>query len=432
MGTTTATHKLWYPIPSDLVQPVTNDFPMMMGSVDEALTRVQNSAKDYATTTTQLSAGQLGRADLSQRSNAWLWKGVLSGHARVAVMGDSKAEGVGSTTEPKRWQGTLRSSLRKRLVNDAGDQGIGYVPATYAFDGPYGLTSVSGARDQDWQKSSEFGLGNRCTLLLTTVASVTYAAQRARYVTVHWSQQGKYTGSFEVWINDVRRDSFSCNGATSAAKKEYDLGSVQDVRVELRCTSSVACVEGVTFQTAKSGVTVYDAAHSGWRADLYEKQSQSTFDKLADINPHLVIVALGSNDMAGNWGTPIPAADWASSLNAVYSRIVAACPRAGVAVLHAPMRCEDARSATTNDRPSKLVEFEGAARSALLSREKASLWYEGSLFQPLNAVPKTPGFPSEQDPLGWLADAVHPSDLGHSLIAAHMTNLLTRNLPLSS
>lgn len=352
------------------------------------------------------------------------------GTVKVLVMGDSKSEGVGATTVAQRWQNVLTDRLRAVWGGGADTSAVSYVPVFYAHPWIQSLSTISGTENTDYFKVDyEGGPGAREVMLQNSNAKVTFVSQKARYITVHYTEHYFSYGKFAVRINGTVKatiDTVNTAGTVAAKELAIDMGSVQDCVVVLEWVSGSPRFNGVEFETAKNGVKVYDFAHSGWRADLYaygkmDSGSDSAArqvllfrQEIANFEPNLIVIALGANDMSGNWGTPITAAEWKQSLTVLLEHCMASAPKAGVVILHGAMRLEDAKPTKPEDYPGKLREFELAAREAAQTHPMATVIYESSLWQPRSTDP--------QDPLGWLSDTVHPSNLGHSAIGNYVAS----------
>ena len=84
-------------------------------------------------------------------------KAVGSGSATVAVVGGSSTEGAGVSILDKRWQDTLRDSLRQTTGLTA-NTGVGYIPARYATGGLYPTPRLMGTEGTDYAFSTHSGL----------------------------------------------------------------------------------------------------------------------------------------------------------------------------------------------------------------------------------------------------------------------------------
>lgn len=350
-------------------------------------------------------------------------KAAASGTARVAVLADSKGEGVGATARANRWQDKLREQLRSKTSLTA-DTGPGYLPAMYGHTGIAPAATIAGTRNDsdaaDWAWiGNDGGPGNRAVHLKNATATVTYSAQNCRYVTVHYTQRPG-DGTFELVVGGTVQATIDANGPVTDKVLSVDLGSVASRVVVIRWKSGGRVrVGGVSFRTALTGIGWLDATHSGWRADVYAygnpeapQMVARNMEQIAAFAPHLVIVALGANDMSGNFSQVITADQWKTALQALFGKIRAAVPNAGIVFLHGAQRIEDAKPTQARDYPGKLAEFEAAARAAAAADPFVTVLYESTLWAPRTTDP--------QDPLGWLADTVHPSDFGHAQIAKYL------------
>lgn len=430
MAESTTAWSIIYPSLDDAMKIASADLPRMARSVDAALTTLQGSATAATSSAVrQATATSGGRAISSQRCTPWITRALSTrGFAPVVWMGDDKMEGVGSSGLSTRSQAIATDLLRDGLLGLSGDQGDGYLPVLPGSGTAPQIAQVSGTEGTAWSRLTTTGMGMRGILLKTVGTTITYPARRARFVRLHHPTSSSWPGSAEVLVNGVSRGTISSNGGASATEEfvDYDLGSVIDAPVQIRCSTANVAVEGVTFRTELGGITPYDAACSGATAATYDTGSGSAQNirAIAKIDPALVVIGLGVNDMA-----TVTADAFAASLKSLHDKIVAACPNTGVLIVMSAMRVEDARSATTNDRPSKLLDFEGAVRSVLGGLERVGIIFESVLWQPANRLPANAAKPVEQDPVGWLADSVHPNDFGHACIGNYIGNSLLQAAP---
>lgn len=345
----------------------------------------------------------------------------------VAFLGDSKTEGTGVSKVAQRWQNLIMDKLRAQWPITNGDAGVGYIPAHYFTFYPLDLEpkrSPSGATSI----GDDGGLGNRSVDLnpgsWVEWTGVTTGA--AIWVGYTQGSDGWHSGTFEVLIDGAVAATQSANVTPTLGGRWLKVTTTPGTHtIRVRCASGSqwsARVDGIYAPTSSTGWHQVDASRAGATSDSYANgyatnsaSVERQWEAMRNF-PHpmgLVFVALGVNDMSGT----VSAADYAKNAARIVQRIEAAQPKAGIVWLMAAMRVEDARSATPSDYPGKRKVYLDALRAAIGSHPKVTVVDEGDFWQPLNATPKDANAPVEQDPVGWLADNVHPSAFGSSLIA---------------
>lgn len=345
----------------------------------------------------------------------------------VAFLGDSKTEGTGVSKVAQRWQNLIMDKLRAQWPITNGDAGVGYIPAHYFTFYPLDLEpkrSPSGATSI----GDDGGLGNRSVDLNPGAwvewTGVTTGA--AIWVGYTQGSDGWHSGTFEVLIDGAVAATQSANVTPTLGGRWLKVTTTPGTHtIRVRCASGSqwsARVDGIYAPTSSTGWHQVDASRAGATSDSYANgyatnsaSVERQWEAMRNF-PHpmgLVFVALGVNDMSGT----VSAAGYAKNAARIVQRIEAAQPKAGIVWLMAAMRVEDARSATPSDYPGKRKVYLDALRAAIGSHPKVTVVDEGDFWQPLNATPKDANAPVEQDPVGWLADNVHPSAFGSSLIA---------------
>lgn len=377
-----------------------------------------NSVAGAGGGTVTVDSGQT-LSTLSERSAPPTRKAVSAGTLRIVVMGDSKIEGVGASDREHAWQRKLLATLR--ATYGSADTGWGYWPAIPGH--PFVVPNPVLAGASATALPNTYGLGMKAVRLGMN-DTLTYPAQQATKITVFYSRTMFFGGTANVLIDGAVVGSINSAGAEESGRTvSYTVAAgAHTVQIKGTSGSASAVVEGVCFETASSGVKLYDGAHGGYRADLYAQGGADIgsydaddrhYEAVAAVNPHLVLIGLGANDMAGvsgGFGVPVNATAFGSYLLTIVTRLRAAAPGCAIVFVMSTRRLED----TAN--PEILTEHEEAAREAIGSLPGVTILYESSLWLP-NASPP-------QDELGWLADSVHPSDLGHAEIARHVADRL--------
>ena len=232
------------------------------------------------------------------------WCAALAGSgstpANVLVVGDSVAEGYWAPDRADSWVNLVRA----RLQLDGGGSGMGYLPVTDA------LPSTPAFPDL-WNYGggtiSSQGLGDRSYTINSAAgfASATVPADRFQlsYTT---SPTG---GAMRILIDGqqaARVDTYNALATTSGrtwlsaplSPGSHMITVVADNTGHLPVYSVV--VEGVMVFNGDdtSGVHIWDSSHSGYTATNFLIQDSANLPSdIAQANPDLVIIELGTNDM---------------------------------------------------------------------------------------------------------------------------------------
>lgn len=375
------------------------------------------------------------RSTLAQQRGLIPFKQALStGTARVAFVGDGKAEGAGASSIAKRWSTLLTQALRSQAFSSGGtDQGVGYVPCwnTAANAGLVGgdLPTLQGQVDADYTLvSNGAGFGLRSVKLLTTAAGVTFPATTFRYLTVAYTAVTSGGGSFNVLVDGkvqatvnttmTGQGTVVANGM-GVGTMTVDLSTVDVRQVSFTTVSGTPTVEGATFATSTSGLSTVDDTRMGFTvgAQVQPGSPQLELAALTRFDPHLVVLATGTNEQSASSDV-----SWRQDLGTYLGLLRAACPNAGVLMLQGAARPIDA--ATPGVGLARSHTFDAGAQRVCDDSCIASVTFESSLWQPTTDVPANPAYPTEQDPFGWLSDDEHPTDMGHARIAEHLTQVI--------
>lgn len=334
-------------------------------------------------------------------------KALREGNARILVMGDSKTEGTGVPSTAERWQNILRSSLRTKY--STADTGKGYIPAKYGTFYPLSDAPVITGSFIDINNQS--GLGNR-SVLLHLGSQVTFAAvplSATVPLVVHWTRNYGM-GTMEVLTGGVVRATVNVEGAPGPQSTLVTTpAGTADVVLRPKTGTAAIRVEGIFNATSVTGVKVLDGSKSGSTSRMYGEgmvadgspESQTYHWSIASTyDPHGIIMAFGANDMSVR--TP---AEWAADLQLAVTKAKAACPNAGIVILHGTELTERAETGSVR-------EYESEVRRSFADDAKVSIFYESSMWLPRAGVDYTWGGPE-----GWLADTVHTGIQGHAEIA---------------
>ena len=260
---------------------------VMTNAVIEAITSAQAAESDAASALFGPAELQPVRAALAGR---------YEGRARIVVIGDENAEGQGATPVSRRWVSRLQAALRNAFSLSGG--GAGYLPARYTSAGmPTPAVVDLSATGSAAAPDNRYGLGGRA-LSLTKAGALVYSQNFTSFV-VGYALDPNGT-NLKVIVDGLPVATLNTNGTAAGGiawvSPTYAPG-LHTVRLENGdpTVGYVTIVEGVDFRNGdeQSGITVYDASHTGWRADDFTAQHDKA---LTPISPDLVIHAIGAVD----------------------------------------------------------------------------------------------------------------------------------------
>lgn len=348
---------------------------------------------------------------------------------RVLVVGGGDGEGAGADVPADRWIDVMGDILRSAYGGVSGDQGVGYIPAVYA-DQSMNASPLQPALTGTVIPTNTSGLGNRSVQLGpdgSDSSSITWPAQKCNSITVHYATDANSKGSFQVWVDGTKQATLSSDpgsGDPNAAKTWTWTGTPANHTLRIiwdpTANSQPAVVQGAFFSTSTVGVKIYDGSRGGTTPqNLFEVAGdQSTKDLLAALQPHLVVLAFGRDEMATS-----TAAAWGASLRGTMAMIGNSAPGAGVLVVHDPMILSDANGATGALPNTVLTSFEDAARNVVADYPAASVLNLSRLWQP------RPGSGSAaQDPWGWLDVDGDFSTQAHMLVGRYVARVFQKVL----
>lgn len=373
-----------------------------------------------------LDGGHAMDASANRRGLTPLLRAMGAGEARIVVMGDSNSEGFLLNTWNQRWMNVLRDKLRARW-NITGDQGEGYLPATYNTLGATPPKPArGGAAGNTTPITSLGGLGLRSMWMkgdgTVTWPALTFSATTPLRVLIN-RRFGH--GSIEILVDGTVAATVATHGSDAIIVQNITVtAGTHTVSARGRGGATVQ-IAGIEHRTGQ-GVAVYDGALSGATARTYTDPSPGQalhWSEVQRINPHLLIVALGANDMAPGQSYSRTPQQWEDGLRAIVALRDQHAPNAGLLLLHG--------AAPANDPAGldRVREYEARARAALEDAPRASILYLSSLWQP--RLDHTYTLMSS-DPDGWLTDGVHMTAAAHSQVADLILGALASGMPATS
>lgn len=221
----------------------------------------------------------------------------ISATASIALIGDSWTS-----------RDLISGPLRYMLQQNYGNGGVGYIGIGVNHGAPK-VPGVRYARSGTWvdrdKKPDAYGLdlASATTMDLATPATVTIDAPTTDFVVHYLTKPGG--GSFSVHVDNGPVQVVQA-GATISNYATLRVGPFADAPHRLTITLADAGSTGVTLfgvdaQRNTGGVRVHRIGSGGATALLYASQDRRfTTGSLAALNPDVVLILLGTNDMRFN------------------------------------------------------------------------------------------------------------------------------------
>ena len=366
-------------------------------AVAAAMLGVVGSAALDAASTRGTPAVSASTASCASELTAWCTAlgDATSEPANVLVIGDSIAEGYWAQSQATRWMDRLRVGVQ----TVGGEHGLGYVPASsgMANNPPYpGIWTEAGGTP------STEGLGDRSYTIDTPGGFAEATARADRFRLSYTATPGG--GAMEILIDGAATADVDTSATTTQSGRTWLSPPLQSgthtISVRPLATGRVpvysVTVEGVLVLDGAddSGVRVWDASHAGYTSASFV-DSPNLGDDVAQANPDLLVVELGTNDMS----VGIPPGALESNLESIIDTVKARDTRP-VSVVVVPVW-----DATIHDP----VAYRGyvAAELAVARSEHAAV-------DDLSAV----------DARLYTVDGAHPNSDGAQLVADTLLRLL--------
>ncbi|MCU1408456.1 MAG: hypothetical protein JWM23_536 [Microbacteriaceae bacterium] len=322
----------------------------------------------------------------------------------LAAMGDSIVEGYGATALDKRWISRLAAALRKRYpANGRTTGGRGYISAFQTcgsstpppFIWPVTLTAgvTLGSDQYGLKKDARAMQGGTATFLLNgTSANIVYPVN-AGFGTLTYTLDG----GAPVTINQ------NVTPAKDGATTLVTFGTAGSHTLVISGNSS-SYLEGVIEYNGdeSNGVMVHDGGHGGYRSDQWIAGDAAPWpEAYANIDAHLLIIALGVNDVAQ--GRPV--ADYKAAMTSLFTKLRTVYNGPIVLMPYGAVQ-------------NQLAAWPGyvAAMYELAAADGSALVADISL--------RMPNYNDAFNYGAWF-DSNHPTDKGHALIGDLMANFLS-------
>jgi lysophospholipase L1-like esterase len=340
----------------------------------------------------------------------------------ILCIGDSLTEGIGATTRANRWVEKLRDQLRARYPTAGVAGGEGFIAAsTWTNSIPsWGWTYVG-----NWTQSGAYGYGQRNVLLQSgpTPGSMTRTVSGTS-IRVYYT---RYTGGggFSVYLDGSGTPALTVDTTVGATGVDdggrsslIPLGTRGSHTVKIEWSTGAngqpSYIGGIMVydQDETSGIRLTEAGHSSSASSYWDQTLNSAIGSMtANItatDPDLVIIELGGNDM---FQSRVPA-DFKASMVNIISQVRTAKPSVAILVL---MMYE-----IVGSYAYPWSDYAGKARELVAGDTGLALLDLGA-YLPTTATTNSP--------YGLLYDGLHPSDVGHDVIARRIADYLTGPVP---
>uniref|UniRef100_UPI0015F09407 SGNH/GDSL hydrolase family protein n=1 Tax=Pseudonocardia pini TaxID=2758030 RepID=UPI0015F09407 len=333
-----------------------------------------------------------------------------TGRARVAVFGDSQAEGQGASARANRWQDLMLGTLRSRLALSGG--GRGAVPAKYEVYGPdstWGTTGFATSGSVDDYAAGPFGQRGR---IVNASSTLTWTVQGTHAQIWYGAYSGMSAFGYKIDGGSTVTVAATSPSNPTWTSVALTLGSSGSHTVQIITAAGQSAFVGglVVFDgDSTTGVTLLDSAKVGITADTYtnnaaEPHTTSWQRGIDSLAPDLVLIALGLND----WDAQTATAAYITDLQTIATRLRALTKVPSILVLAPRNVAPDANSRTIT-------------WSAYISALQSMVTTDGNMgFLNLDSLMSGTGSPGGAN---WTSDW-HPTDAGHALIAGHVANAL--------
>jgi len=324
--------------------------------------------------------------------------------AKWLALGDSITEGMGASTNLNRWTQRSLTGLRNRFATTGlTGGGTGFLPSHYdstSMGQPYSASSGTPVLNTD------FGIGRR-TAQMTGTQTYTYTITCSSFDV--WYVTPTTTGTIGVQIDGGAVISVNTVGGTILDGNVWNSGALTPGTH----TVVISVVAGTTYFGGISvyngdeskGIRLYEAGHYGWTTSNWLTNSNWWPRTINTIQPHLVTIALGTNDINAGVNPKTFGTNLNSLITSIRGQITA--PPSIVLVAY-PARTDITPAYPWQSYVDQMHSI--ASADSLISVLDLSV----RMSSPSNTAIGT-----------WNADKVHPVDKGHALIADTFTGFIS-------
>lgn len=346
------------------------------------------------------------------------WYQALAGRdyaaAKIVGVGDSWMEYRTATAFGRQWTQLLPKRLRARFptagIGSGG--GIGYVPIqNVSIFAPYANPwTVAGAVTQNFTSGglglrySVFGAaGQTATINFTGTHAVIHYLKAANSRVGYYKVDGGAAVTFETNNGAVSDNGFVTVGPLASGAHTLEVGWSSGGQVYL---AGAAFYDG----DLNSGIQFYEGGHTAYRTTDY-LAVPALDDRIAAINPQLLIGALGQNDFAQGAGLFISAAQFKTNWLTYIARLRAKGVTASILLLTSA----DTTAIKNAGQTSSWADFVQAAREIAAEDTGGPGGASGVAHIALSEPGRIPASPGAAG--GLWADAAHGGDVIQSWIA---------------
>lgn len=344
------------------------------------------------------------------------WYQALAGRdyaaAKIVGIGDSWMEYRTATAFGRQWTQKLPKLLRQKYpTNGSSGGGIGYVPIQNVsifspYQNPWTLT---GAPTTNYTSGglglrySVFGSGQSASTTVTGTHAVIHYLKGNSSRIGYYKVDGGTAQTFETNNGTVTDDGYLTVNLGASGSHTLEVGWSSGGQVYI---AGAAFYDG----DLNSGIQFYEGGHTAYRTTDY--LAVTAMDKrIATLNPHLLIIALGQNDFAQGAGLFISAAQYKANLITYIARLRAAGVTASILL----MTSADTTAIKNASQASTWADFVQAAKDVAAQDTGGPNGASGVAHVALSDAGRIPASPGAAG--GLWADAAHGGDVIQSWIA---------------
>ncbi|MEN2980852.1 SGNH/GDSL hydrolase family protein [Tistrella bauzanensis] len=320
----------------------------------------------------------------------------IGGVLRVLITGDSQVE---------RYQ--VPQAISTALQGTYTLSGSGWISVNNASSAiHYPLDGVTYARTgwtiDDMGDAQSWSLDGFAAISTASTATMSIGGARCTEVWVYYRD---LDGTFQVSV-DGGASIETVGGGTGDISRVVVSGlaaGAHDIAITTAGNVGTVVIGGIMARSTSAGVEISKAGNGGSTAADFEALSVTSKTWIGQINPHLVMINLATNDATAS----VQTVDFAASLSAYISSIRSVCPDAGIIIFAPPKNSENTAPSIYDFRDAI---FGVAAASGCEVLNVCDAW-------------STYGAMSS---LGCWYDSRHQSETGGAAIASQlMTHLLS-------
>lgn len=338
----------------------------------------------------------------------------------ILCIGDSITEGTGASTFANRWVAQLPLLLRSLFPQPGIAGGQGFIPALNIATTFTNGWTLAGANSGN----GTMGLGHRTAVLSSPNGSMTRTVSGTS-ITIAYTRTTS-TGSFQVFLDGSGTAALTVNTATGASATVHDDGRAS-LSLGTRGSHSVKIAWSAGSDVYINGIFVYDqdesagirltesGQHGSRSGDWSPAATSSAYvldDDMTLLQPDLVIIELGANDMIG----AVTPATFKTNILDIISHVKSAVtPTPDILLMAAYDIGQNGYNYPWQSYVGQLRQIESADTAV-------------SLLDLSAVLPRS----NETDYGLIYSDGVHPNDNGHNLIARTIRDYIAQGFHASA